>query len=164
MRSYESLLTLIAELDGDLVEFERVALRNRKAWERVEGGATDPVDWGALAFTIHTLYGILEGYFLRISKYFENDLAPESWHKALVEKMALDIPGLRPPLLGSPEDKSMVMQVLKFRHRIRNMYGEDLDPRKTSDIQAVTEALIARFPEIHRMFLDRLRAISEALR
>ncbi len=103
MRSYESLLALIEELEGDAREIERVLERSRTAAERIRAGADDPVDYGALAFTIHTLYGVLENYFLRVSKYFENDLPSERWHAALAEKMRLDIPGVRPPVLTDAE-------------------------------------------------------------
>ena len=37
--------------------------RNRTAWERLEHGADDPVDWGALGFTIQTLYGVSRKLF-----------------------------------------------------------------------------------------------------
>ncbi len=58
MRSRESLLALIAELDGDEREIARVLAHNERAWERIVSGADDPVDWGALGYTIHTLYGV----------------------------------------------------------------------------------------------------------
>lgn len=74
MRTRESLLALLAELDGDVVELERLAVQNRRAWERIRRGADDPLDGGALGFTIHSLYGVLETYFLRVSKYVENSL------------------------------------------------------------------------------------------
>jgi hypothetical protein len=163
MRSRESLLALVAELDGDATELERVLANNRRAWERIQGGASDTLDWGSLAFTLHTAYGVLENYFLRISKYFENSLPPKFWHKALVEKMALDIPGLRPALLADPEGKRMVLELLKFRDRIRNLYGEDIDPGKTREIQGIAGSFFADFPAIHETFATRLRKIAEAL-
>jgi len=63
MRTYEGFLTLIAELDGDAAELERVSAHNARAWERILKGANDPIDWGALGYTIHTLYGVAENYF-----------------------------------------------------------------------------------------------------
>lgn len=163
MRTREGLWTLVAELDGDMRELARVAGHNARAWERIELGARDPVDWGALGFTIHTLYGVLENYFLRVSKFFENGLPAEAWHKALVEKMCLDIPGLRPALPRSGEERRMVMELLKFRHRIRKLYGEDLDPAKTEAVQLTTRALLEAFPGVHGDFRERLLAIAEAL-
>ena len=163
MRTYESFLALLAELDGDVAELERQARHNRRAWERIEQGADDPIDWGSLGFTIHSIYGVLENYFSRVSKFFENGLPSDSWHKVLVEKMCLDIPGLRPPLLLSQEDKKSVIELLKFRHRIRNLYGEDLDPIKTAAVQGIATAFLGRFPELHGKFRAGLMAIGEKL-
>ena len=164
MRTYESFLTLIAELDGAEREIRRVLDQNRKAWGRIQAGADDPIDWGALGFTIHTLYGIAENYFLRVSKFFENGLASEKWHKELVEKMALDIPALRPPLFTESEQTKDALELLKFRHRLRNLYGEDLDPAKTRRVQAAAERFFGGFSAMHRSFRDRLAAVAEALR
>jgi hypothetical protein len=157
MRSYASFLTLVAELEGDLVELTRVLGQNRRARERLDHGADDPLDWAALGFTLHSAYGVLENYFLRISKFFENSLPAEGWHKALVQKMAVDIPGLRPALLTTRENRQVVLELLKFRHRFRNLYGEDLEPAKTSVIQKAAEGFWVEFREQHREFVHKLR-------
>lgn len=164
MRTYEGFLTLVAELDGDLREIQRLLPRNAKAWERIAAGADDPVDWGALGFTIQSLYGVLENYFLRIAKFFENGLPADRWHKALVERMAIDIPGLRPALLPSREAARDVEEVLRFRHRLRNLYGEDLDPQKTTEIQRTVIRLFGGFPDVHEQFKTKLMAIAERVR
>ncbi|MEX2442206.1 MAG: hypothetical protein WD492_01275 [Alkalispirochaeta sp.] len=163
MRTYESLLALIQELEGDAAELERLLSRNRTAWERLEQGADDPVDWGALGFTIQTLYGVLENYFLRISKFFENNLPADRWHQALVDKMGLEIPGVRPALFTDDSHTRMVREIVRFRHRLRNLYGEDLDPRKTRDVQRVVAQFFGEFPAIHATFTDKLREIAGAL-
>ncbi|MEI6873640.1 MAG: hypothetical protein WCL50_00760 [Spirochaetota bacterium] len=161
MRTFEGFLVLLRELDGDVVELAKVVERNRRAWERIRQGAKDSIDWGALGFTLQTAYGVIENYFLRISKFFENGLPSKAWHKALVDRMSLEIPGLRPALLISDEDRQAVQELLKFRHRIRNLYGEDLDPAKTEIVQKSASALFDRFAAIHRDFRERLSAIAE---
>ena len=164
MRTSESFLALISELDGDYREFLRLREQNGRAWGRIQEGADDPIDWGALGFTLHTMYGILENYFLRVSKFFENDLPPERWHKALLERMALEIPTVRPALLTHKPAKQLALELLKFRHRFRNLYGEDLDPGKTTEVQAAATELARQFPLCHADFVAKLRAISEGLR
>lgn len=82
MYTRESILALIQELDGDIRGIERLVGRNQIAWERIEAGADHPVDWGALGFTIQTLYGVLENCFLCVSKQFENNLPSDRWHQA----------------------------------------------------------------------------------
>lgn len=164
MRTYESFLTLIAELDGDATELTRVLAHNTRAWARISAGANDPIDWGALGYTMHTLYGVAENYFLRISKFFENGLPADRWHRALVEKMALDIPGVRPPLFTTAAQLHDAAELLKFRHRMRNLYGEDLDPEKTHAMQLIAMRFFGGFLEMHRSFRGRLLAIAEAMR
>ena len=162
MRTREGFLALIAELDGDVRELDRLSDHNRRAWSRIEAGADDPVDWGALGFTIQTIYGVIENYFLRISKFFENSLPSDRWHQALVERMGLEIPEVRPPLLRDA-DVLRVRELVKFRHRLRNLYGEDLDPTKTRAIQHVLQVFLEDFNEIHRQFISKLRTIADAV-
>ena len=163
VRSRESLLTLIAEQDGDAAGIERVLVHNREAWRRVAGGADSMVDLGALAFTIHTTYGVLENYFLRISKFFESNLSSDRWHRELVEKMTLDIPELRPPFLVSTKSKQQVLELMKFRNRVRNLYGEDLDPRQISAVQYLFDEFFTSFPQLHVDFTSKLKAIANAI-
>lgn len=163
MRTYASLQSLIQELESDAREIDRLRTRNATAWDRIQHGADDPVDWGALGFTIHTLYGVLENYFLRVSKYFENNLPADRWHMGLVEKMRLDIPTVRPAFLQADEQLRQVREILRFRHRLRHLYGEDLDPEKTSDVQETVSFFFSRFPELHEQFIAKLRSIANAL-
>jgi hypothetical protein len=163
MRDQAAFLALVAELEGDYREIFRVREHNLRAWGRIEAGADDILDYGALAYTIHTLYGILENYFLRISKFFENNLPSDSWHKALVERMALDIGGVRPALLPDGAGKKDLLELLKFRHKFRHLYGEDLDPEQTSRVQRHLTAFLELFPEIHQNYCRKLKQIGEAL-
>ncbi len=163
MRSRESTLALKAELEGDIKQLERVLGHNRKAWERIEAGADDYVDWGSLALTLHTAYGVMEGYFLRISKYFENNLPSDRWHKALVENWLSRLPGLRPAFIETESMKVQVTALLKFRNWIRNLYGEDIDPEKTKAIQSDAMKLFPSFINAHATFIAKLEAIAEAL-
>ncbi|MDP3177588.1 MAG: hypothetical protein Q8M76_06765 [Spirochaetaceae bacterium] len=163
MRTYGSFMALCAELEGDVADLRRVGAVNERAWARIVQGADDQVDWGALGFTLHTFYGVLEGYFLRVSKFFENSLPTQAWHKALLEKMRLDIPGLRPSVFRTDEEFRLALELLKFRHRILNLYGEDLDPGKTREIQLVAQRLLDLFPPIHEEFRAKLLAIAGKL-
>jgi hypothetical protein len=164
MKIRESFLTLIAELEGDYRQFCHTMAQNQRAWERIRSGANDPIDWGALGFTLHSAYGILENYFLRVSHFFENDLPPYRRHKSLVEKMALEINGVRPAFLVDEPSKRRALELLKFRYRFRNMYGEDLDPDKTSEVQMTANDFAVSFAKDHADFLQKLRAIAEELR
>ena len=162
MRTREAFLTLIQELEGDISEIKRLEAVNTRAWNRIESGAVDILDYGALAFTIHTIYGVLENYFLRISKFFENTLPSALWHKTLVERMALEIPGLRPALIDE-KAKSMILELLRFRHKFRNLYGEDLKPEKTEEIQKTMTRILIILPSVHVNFRNKLSEIAERI-
>lgn len=164
MRTREGVKTLIQELEGDLEELGRVGELNARARRRIDQGATDILDYAALAYTIHNAYCVLENYFLRISKFFENSLPSDTWHKSLLDRMTLEIPEVRPALITEKELKRHLLELLKFRHKFRNLYGEDLDPKSTMETQEVLENVLAEFPDrAHRPFKQQLEAIAEAL-
>lgn len=70
---------------------------------------------------------MLENYFLRISKYFENNLPGDRRHVGLVEKVRLDIPNVRPVFLETDEQLGEVRQILRYRHRLRHLSDLLLD-------------------------------------
>jgi hypothetical protein len=163
MKTYAGFLTLIEELKGDMKEIERLQELNARAWHRIENGSRDALDYGALAYTIHTIYGVLENYFLRVSKFFENDLPGDSWHKALVERMSLEIPRVRPAFIQHRETRDNIVELLRFRHKFRNLYGEDLHPEKMSYIQETLVEVLDTFPKLHEEFCTKLGRIAENL-
>lgn len=83
--------------------------------------------------------------------------------QALVERMELEIPGVRPAFLQSPEQTKQVREIVRFRHRLRNLYGEDLEPRKTTDVQRTVAGFFAQFPSLHATFVGKLQRIADAL-
>lgn len=162
MRTREGFQTLLVELEGDVQQLKNIQEQNTKAWDRICAGATDSLDYAALGFTLHQIYGVLEHYFLRLAKFFENSLPEESWEKTLLYRMGLDIPGLRPALLLEAKDKELVMVLLKFRHTFRNLYGEDLNPQLITLVQLQAQELLgARFLQIHQEFCQKLSFIMD---
>ena len=89
MNEKARVATLIAELNADVEGLGDLAETNLRADGRIRHGATDELDWAALGYTIHNIYNALESYFLRISRFFENDLPPSTWHRELVEHMTI---------------------------------------------------------------------------
>lgn len=154
---------MIETLKADWSSCEEMISDNRRAWERVRQGADDPLDWAALGYTIHGFYNALEGYFSRISKFFENNLSRDSWHKDLLDRMTLEIPGVRPALLKTPELVDAIGEVRGFRHVFRRHYGRRLKPEKVSTVQGYLDKVVQHFPEEHRRFIEELRAIAEGL-
>jgi len=85
----------------------------------------------SLGYSLHNIYNALENCFGQISLSFENDVRDRTrWHRELLEKMFLDIKPLRPAVL--PEElRSLLADLLGFRHLFRHAYEFKLDQAKT---------------------------------
>jgi len=53
----------------------------------------------------------------------------ERWHRDLLEQMAREVPGVRPAAL-SAESAERLDEFLAFRHRVRNLYGFNLEEKR----------------------------------
>lgn len=80
---------------------------------------------------MHNIYNALENCFEQISMSFENHVRDRTrWHRELLEKMFLDIQPLRPAVL--PEElRSILGEMLGFRHLFRHAYELKIDEAKT---------------------------------
>jgi hypothetical protein len=146
---------LIAELRLDCSQLDDLLEINARAAERIRMGATDTLDYSALGYTIHNIYGLIENGCFRIAKFFENGLSPDAWHKELLNRMLLEIPRIRPAFFTREE--FLVMDELRgFRHVFRNLYNRSLD-------RARLEPLQEKVPVAIRMFKDAVTRYSEYL-
>ncbi len=155
----EQAVILIAQLDKEFKTFEENCSLNRKAWERIQQGADDELDWAALGYTLHMLYTTIENYFLRISKTFENHLPSETWHKHLIEAMQLDLPGIRPAFMGD-ELAEITDELRGFRHVFRSVYENRIDPDRISLIQKKIPRMQKLFSAAHRSYCDTISSLT----
>ena len=79
-------------------------------------------------------YTCLETIFLRISQFFENSLLKEKWHQDLLEKMTLQIDGVRSAVITN-ETYNILLELLKFRHFKRYYFDFNYDWDKLDFIQ-----------------------------
>ncbi len=111
----ESDLAAIARLDAQLQEIH------------ASSPQPDFRDAAAMAYILHNLYNALENSFEHISRGFENNVQDVSqWHKELLSKMFLHIPGIRPAVLPS-ECRKLLNELRGFRHVFRHSYDFELD-------------------------------------
>ena len=102
-----------------------------------------------IAYALHNLYCALENSFEQISRSFENHVVDrEQWHRELMLKMFLEIPGVRPSVF--PGHLRLLLNELRsFRHVFRHSYDYQLDAKQLNALrvawqgggQAVLEAL-----------------------
>lgn len=96
-------------------------------------------------YALHNIYGALENSCDQISRTFENHVVDTSrWHRELMLKMFLAIPGLRPAVL--PENlQSPLNDLRSFRHLFRHGYDFQLDPLR---LNGLVEQWSAAAPQV----------------
>ncbi len=77
--------------------------------------------------------------------------------------MALEIPRVRPAFIVESRLKNQVLELLRFRHKFRNLYGEDLKPEKTAAVQRALSTVLEELPDAHAAFRDKLSEIADKL-
>lgn len=159
-REREDFERLIAELQWDREQLVSLAEMNQRALARIEAGAQDELDYSALGYTIHNLYGVMENACFRIAKFFENGLSNHSWHRELLERMLLEIPDLRPAFF-TRQEYLLVDQLRAFRHVFRNLYSRPIDPERIHLLQHRVPSILAAFHSALNRYLPLLQGLSE---
>jgi hypothetical protein len=104
-------------------------------------------------------YTCLETIFHRISQFFENNLRPDQWHRDLLEKMTLEVPGIRKAAI-SDKTYALLSELLKFRHFKRYYFELEYDWDKLDFLQKKFHQLqpeVAADLDAFLLFLDELR-------
>jgi hypothetical protein len=83
--------------------------------------------YGAAAL-LDTFYSGVEKVLTRIASVMGGSPEGPAWHRRLLDDATLDLPKMRPPVLGQ-ETAKLLDPYLSFRHRFRNLYLFDLDQR-----------------------------------
>ena len=117
-------LTALIRQSREQLETIRTAIESAVDQEVTRLGKS----WAALiiAGLLEKYYTCAESIFLRISQYFENRLEPARWHADLLQKMTLDIEGVRPRAVDL-RDLPALREMLRFRHFKRNYFDLDYD-------------------------------------
>ncbi|MBX3746977.1 MAG: hypothetical protein KF833_16840 [Verrucomicrobiae bacterium] len=116
MSAEPRIALLLAEIDQGRSVMERIAAFYREQaarWGTIESRTTEQAI--VLADVLVTFYTCLETVFVRISQHFENSLAREKWHRELLDRMSLEVPGIRARAIG-PATRELLDELLRFRH------------------------------------------------
>ncbi|MBA3960640.1 MAG: hypothetical protein H0X40_01905 [Chthoniobacterales bacterium] len=145
------LQTLQAELQDDI----RVALdASDKATERFARG--DEIAREACAHQLCRLYNAIEQLALRIAKAFENNIDDEQgWHSALLGRLSIAIPGVRPAFFPTPL-KAPLRELRAFRHVFVHAYELEFDPAKLGLLLKYAKAVADQLPEAVTTFMDKV--------
>jgi len=87
-------------------------------------------------------YTCLETGFVRISKFFENNLEKSKWHTQLLEKMTISIPEVRLRVI-SDSTCALLREFLRFRHFKRYYFEFNYERDR---IEFLEKRLVELFP------------------
>jgi hypothetical protein len=162
--SRTSIELLISELENDFDYITQNVKLYEKALARVQSSFwNDELDLMVLGSCLHALYNAFEAYFFRIAKFFENSIDKSMWYRDLLDRMALEIRGVRPALISDRELFEKIDELRRFRHLFRNLYKTKLHPEKLKIVSDAAQNIDAVFAVMHTNFVGWLRALTQAL-
>lgn len=153
MKDADDLKILKSQLEADWAFVLHTRRANEIMVDRTNLTPKEDMAVIAVAYTLHNLYTAFEAYFLRVAKFFENNLDGGGWHHQLIARMELDIPGIRPALLSADMAEGLD-ELRRFRHVFRNLYKSKLQPERVAWVQRYAEPVVKLFGERHRQFID----------
>jgi len=159
-RDDSGIRTLLGDLEQDIRALSPLVVENEQAALRIALGAKVSLDYAALGYTIHNIYCLMENYFLRIAKTFENNVEGDAWHRDLVRRMLIQVEGIRPAFLDD-EAARVIDELRAFRHVFRNVYLKPLVPKKIMELQEQVPKAIDLFKARHAEFAAKLRLMLE---
>ena len=118
----------------------------------------DNFDLVILAEIIADFYTCLETAFVRISKLFENNLEKNKWHSNLLDRMIIDIPGVRKALL-TDRSYDLLKEIMHFRHFKTYYFELEYDKDRIAYIEKKYTAavpLVLKELELYTTFLNKL--------
>ncbi|MBU0764753.1 MAG: hypothetical protein KJ607_07960 [Bacteroidetes bacterium] len=88
-----------------------------------------------LAYQMHNIYSSYEDLFKEIATNFENNIERSSgYHKNLLLRMKISIPGIRPGIL-SEQSFIILTELMSFRHVFRHAYSYNLSVDKVEALK-----------------------------
>ena len=129
------------------LEAVRRSIEQALADEIAELGKT-PRSALIIAGLLENYYTCLETVFLRISQHFENRLDPARWHNDLLQKMTLEIEGVRVAAVSEAAYPPL-FELLKFRHFKRYYFELEYDWDRL-------DYLVAKVRQAHPLVMEDL--------
>jgi hypothetical protein len=148
---------LRADLEDELSKLEKLEKEFGDVAEKLNlpQEQVPTYDRGAIGYLLHSFYNMCENMFLLIARFFENDLGPKDWHRDLLKRMKLEIPGYRPRVIDGELYKRLD-DFRSFRHKFRHSYSFELDWEKE-------RAVAVKLPETAVMLRRQMIQFIESL-
>ncbi len=156
-------LRLRARIGADLESLGAVVREAAEYAETFRQEEPDVLALRGLGDVLHDFYTGLEKVFEAIAEEMEGGVPGGlQWHRALLDDMATELPGIRPPVLRKTTARSLD-DYLRFRHLYRNIYGCELRwDRLRPLLEAMPEMADEVFADLRR-FADILAEMAARL-
>jgi hypothetical protein len=136
MRDSRGFLALASEIRQEMESLSRLSQEIAATWARREAVAPSERQTyvESTALKLHNVYTAVERIFERIAGDIDGGLpqTPDR-HLRRLRAMSTEIPAIRPRVLSSGLAERLV-DYLRFRYLVRNIYGFELDERKMSSL------------------------------
>lgn len=153
---YIVLISKVKEELNNLGKLESV-LAERKLFPRIAATAVgglpleDEFVCRAIGSILQDYYTGCENIFEVIARKVDCSLPQgERWHRELLDQMARELPGIRPPVI-SRQTREKLDNLRKFRHVFNNVYGFFLDVERLRE-------LLTDLPEVSRLLWSDLQS------
>jgi len=153
------ILTFIAKIEDELTELDQLKERIEEVWGKYKTNG-DEFYLDSVALNIHGLYSGFEKFFLEVAREIDENI-PEgsSWHKELLDQMALNIKNLRPAVI-SKESRNILDEYRAFRHVVRNVYANKYSAKK---IAILLENFLEDYKKVRREIIKFLQFLEADL-
>ena len=107
---------------------------------------------------LHDYYAAAENIFRDVAAKIDKSIPQgEQWHKALLEQMTLEVPGLRPPVVSSATAEKLDYY-RALRHVFSNVYGFHLSLDRMKDLLERLSDVSAALAEDLDRFVRQMRS------
>jgi hypothetical protein len=162
MSEMTSVVVLLSEIEKGLAVLQRIDGFYRGFLDKHKGDELRSTENAiVIADLLANYYTCLETIFLRISQHFENALAREKWHHDLLDKMTLELQGVRERVI-SESTASLLAELLRFRHFKRYYFEFDYDWDRLEYVQKKYEQLQPLLKADLALFVAFLRRLAAA--
>jgi hypothetical protein len=123
----QRFVRLGAALRREKVQLEGVVAEAEEALRDFAAEIPSKREVRGIGAIVHDFYTGAERIFQTIAPELNGGVpAGPTWHRALLQSMALELPGVRPALLRE-HTAGALEEFLRFRHLFRNVYGFELE-------------------------------------
>ena len=147
------------ELEQELLVFQQVEEAIQEAHVRLLAASPALFDLYAIGHILDDLYNGMERICHRVVKKIDQiELDGGNWHKELLERVGAAT-GSRPAVIH-PTTLTQMHRYRGFRHRIRHMYGFELDWEKMRPLFNAAQPMLTAFTIDLNQFITFLRMIA----